>query len=1117
MFKTLFVMAIWFASPLTAQSGLGRITGTITDSSGLSVPGASVTARENRTGQVFQAVTAESGVYTVTSLPLGVYTLELKKDGFKSVSRSGLTIDVNTTLTVDITLEPGSVTERITVEATAGIIQTENASIGNSRYEVQLKNLPVIVREIQTLVGQTAGVPAGVTDVIGGTFNQGGRSAMQIASDGASVNAFQTTAWPAIDGIGRRADLSIPSVDAIAEVKFVSGGANAEFSQPTQVIVATKSGTNEFHGSAYEFYRSGGMGARRWEDAVRTSFVRHQFGGTFAGPIKRDKSFFLASADIFRHAATQSTNVRYPTDPERNGNLSSYQLRVDAAGRPAPVAPLDPMNSGLPFPNFTIPTSRISPVSVELLKSIPSAPQPGGRISNFNANYFKPLKDNSEKYDFRWDHNFSSADRFFAKATIAHLDQASRYSGDVPGPIGSSSKNQWNQTVGATWTRMLDPASILDLQFTWRNLPFKNIPTGGDTKFPVAIKDVNPEPPFAGPPAIAIGSNAVGIGVLFDRLLFNYSADYNWSLDPAYTRTVGSHTIKAGASILKGWKTTELASPPYGRFTTASDFNNPRSTSSASGDAFADFLLGYPSSTDVTIGEYGGFQTKQNFSFFLQDDWKVTQRLTLNYGIRYDYFGYWSEIHGRQAVSDMQTGKIMIPDGSLSKVHPAFKQFAGSYIEARDRGLPNTFILPNRLDFTPRAGFAYRMKDAFVLRGAFGMYNVDNSINEFRGQVNVAPFVRRANLSRSLLISQNVDVNRIYTFQNPTADSSTAGANTQLTTLDGFFPHYPTMKIAAWNVTLERQFGRLIGVRASYAGNTGMHLSRTVRVNSCVPGPTECLARASNDPAGRKWTQFGTSAGQRAGDGTSNYHALELEITRRFAGGLFLNANYAYAKTLRMEPVASNPIADPQGRYDWGPVPGQPPHVFHFNFVYDLPFGPGRKYLSGRSAQSWILRDWSISGLTTWQDGSYLTITAPNGQSPTGANTNRADRIKDGRFDQGGRSRHEKAYQWFDPAAFSQPAFINPAASRPTRQFGSAASGAILGPRFFSYDMTISRAIPIAERYRLQFRAEIFNPFNVPMLGNPETSVVSPVFAQIRTSNANYSPRNLQLGMRLDF
>lgn len=1119
MLKTVFIALLPLAIPLAShgQSGLGKITGSIADSSGLSVPGASISARESRTGQIYKVASNDTGVYVITPLPLGNYALDIKKEGFKAVSRTNLIIDVNAGLTIDVVLEPGSVIEKIIVEATGAVIQTENATIGNSRYEVQIKNLPVIVREIQTLVGQTAGVPAGSTDIVGGTFNQGGRSAMQVASDGAQVNSFQTTAWPAIDGIGRRADLSLPSLDAIAEVKVISGGTNAEFSQPTQVIVATKGGTNDLHGSAYEFYRSGGMGARRWEDAVRTSFVRHQFGGTVAGPIKKDKSFYLFSADLFRHSATQSSNVRYPTDAERAGDLRSYQQRLDAAGRPAPVSPLDPLNSSLPFPNSIIPSSRLNPVALELLKLIPAASLPAGRVADFNANYFKPLKDNSEKYDIRWDHNLSSADRFFVKATIAHLDQASRYAGDVPGSLGASAKNQWNQTAGATWTRVVNPHSVLNLQFTYRSLPFKNVPSGGDQKFAIPIKDLNPAAPFAGPPAIAIGANAVGIGVLFDRLLFNYSADYNWAADPTYTLTFGRHTLKAGASVLKGWKTTELASPPYGRFTTASDFNNARSTSSASGDAFADFLLGYPTSTDVTIGEYGGFQTKLNYSLFIQDDWKLTSRLTLNYGLRYDNYGYWNETNGRAAVSDMSTGKILIPNGSLAKVHPAFQSFASRFIEAGARGLPNTFLQPNKFNFTPRAGFAYRLRDTFVLRGAFGIYNVDNNVSEFRGQVNVAPFIRRANLTRSLLLSQNVNVNNVYTFLNPAANSSTAGADTQLTTLDGFAPDYPTMQVTAWNFTLEKQLGNRIGLRGTYAGNRGNHLSRSVRVNACPAGPTECLARTAADPTGRKWTQFNTSAGQRAGDGKSNYHAMELEITRRFDKGLFLNANYAFAKIMRMDPIASDPVANPFSQYDWGPVPGQPAHVLHFNFVYETPFGPGRKFLSSGGPASYLLRDWSISGMGTWQAGDYLTVSAPNGQTPTGANNNRADRLADGRLDQAERTRNDKAFQWFSPSAFAQPAFLNPTASRPTRQFGSSGSGAITGPRFFSYDMTVSRSFVVAERYRLQMRAELFNPFNVPMLGTPDLSVVSPTFARIRTSNPAYSPRNLQIGMRLDF
>jgi hypothetical protein len=1093
------------AAPVLAQTGLGKITGTITDSAGLATPAAEVVATHRATGEVRRVSSNASGVYVLSPLALGDYSLEARKEGFKTASRANIRIDVNSTVTIDLALEVGNVAERITVQDKSLAIETENAAIGNSRYEVQLKNLPVIVREIQTLVGQTAGVPAGSTDTVGGTFSQGGRSAMQVTSDGAQVNPFQTTGWPAIDGIDRRADLAIPSIDAITEVKFTTSGGNAEYIAPTQVVVAMKSGTNQLHGSAFEFYRSGGMGARRWEAPERQSFVRHQFGGTAGGAIRKDKTFYFGSADVFRHTAGLITNVRYPTAAERAGDLRSYLQRPGA-----PVNVLDPLNSGLPFPNNTVPTARLSPVSTELLKSIPDAPLPA-RVSDFNAAYFKPQFDNSEKYDLRVDHNLNQRDKLFAKATLAHLDQASRYAGDVPGSIGASAKNQWNHTVSANWTRIVNPTTILVAQFTFRSMPFKNIPSGGATQFPVRINDLAPQPPFAGPPAIAIGSNAVGIGTLFDRLLFNFSADYGYTLDPTLTKTIGNHTVKAGFSWLRGAKTTELASPPYGRFTTASDFNNARSTTSATGDAFADFLLGFPSFTDVTIGEYGGFHKKQNWHLFLQDDWKATQRLTLNFGLRYDNLGLFEEWKGRAAAGHFPTGKIVVQDGTKSKVHPAFAQFASRYVEASEVGLPGTFVRPNNRDFAPRFGAAYRIKPDFVLRGGFGLYYVDFTVNEFRNSINVAPFVRRAQLTRSLLISQQVSVNSVYTFQNPTANSSAAGADSQLTTLDGFAPGYPTQRTYAWNVSLEKDLGRNMGVRGSYAGNVGRNLSRSVRVNGCVPGPSECLARAATDPSGRKWTLFDMNMGQRAGDGTSNYNGVELELTKRWANGLFANVNYAYSRVFRLEPTASNPVAAPQWRYDYGPVAAQPPQVFHWNFVYDLPIR------SSKGPAGLVLGGWSVSGLGTWQSGAALTVTSPNGQTPTGATTNRADRVADGRLDQSGRSRGEKAFRWFDTAAFRQPDFLDSRAARPTRQFGNSASGVLLGPSFFGYDMTLQKSVAVREKYRVQFRVELFNPFNIPMLGAPDTSVVSANFGRIRTSNTAYGPRNVQLGARLDF
>lgn len=1099
------------ALPLIAQS-IGRITGTVSDNSGAAVAGAAVEAVSAQTGEIRTVTTNNSGTYSLSPLPVGSYQLRVRKEGFKLSTRNDVRVDVNSTATLDIALEVGNVTESITVQAQAAAIETENAAVGNSRYETQLKQLPVIVREVQTLVGQTAGVPYGNTDTVGGTFNQGGRSAMQIVADGAQLNPLQTTGWPAIDGIGRRADLSMPSMDALQEVRWATNGGNAEYAQPTQVIAASKSGTNGLHGSLFEFYRSGGMGARRWEAANRESFVRHQFGGTVGGPIKRDKMFFFGSADVFRHTSNLVLNARYPTAAERSGDLSSLLNRPDGT----PIRVLDPL-TGQPFPGNIIPGSRISPVATELFKLIPDAPL-SARLTDFNAVYVKPQFDNSEKYDGRFDYNVTEHIRFFARATVARLDQASRYSGDVPGPHGASTKKQWNQTIATNLTSVLNPSTIAVFQFSYRNLPFRNIPSAGTERFAVPINDVDPEPPYAGPPAIAIGNNGLGVSPLFDRLLFNVSEDYGYTVDPNLTKIVGNHTFKAGFTYLNGRKTTEIASPPYGRFTTASDFNNARSTTSATGDAFADFLLGYPSSTDVTIGDVGGFHRKTNWHLFFQDDWKITPRLTLNLGLRYDNFGFFEEQYGRAAVAGYSDGRIVIPDGSGGEVHPAFQQFSNRYVEAKAAGLPNTFVKPNNHDFAPRVGAAYRFTPTFVVRGGFGVYYVDYTINEFRNSINVAPFVRRAQLSRSLLLSQNVDVNALYTFQNPTANSSAAGADTQLTTLDGFNPDYPTMRLYSWNFTLEKDLGWGLGLRTSYVGNIGRNLSRSVRINACPPGPTECLARTASDPTARKWQQFGLDAGQRAADGRSNYNAWEIELQKRFSNGILFDVNYAWARAFNSLYQATDPVANPLSKYDYGPVPAQPTNVFHWNYVYELPYGKGKRFgSSAPGALNFLAGGWQLSGIGTWQSGTALTVLAGVGQSPTGATGNRADRIADGKRDHNGLSRGDKAFQWFDTSAYRVPAFVNSSANRPTRQFGTAASGSVYGPSFFTFDTTAQKNFYIAEHYKLQFRVEVFNPFNAVMLSDPDVNASSANFGRIRTSNPNYTPRNIQLGLRLDF
>ncbi|HUS07400.1 MAG TPA: TonB-dependent receptor, partial [Bryobacteraceae bacterium] len=979
MFGCTACLLLW--TGLALAQGSGKITGLATDNSGGVIPDAQVTASNPGTGDVRRTISNNAGVYVLSALPVGLYNVRAEKQGFKTITRPGMRIDVNSAITLDLKFEVGTVAENVTVEANATTIETENQSISSSRYLQQVQNLPVAVREVHQLIGLSPGVSYGLKGSASGNYtpSSGQWAPWQVIADGAELNnagAFNN--WTGIDGVGRRADLNSPNLDAIAEVHFTTTGGNAEYSQPTQGIVATKSGTDQYHGSAYEFYRSGGMGARRWEAARRDSFVRHQAGASFGGPIKKSKMFFFGAYELFRYKSIQSFNSRYPTAAERAGDLSGLLGRTDAQGRPAPVRLFDPFNKGQVFPNNVIPSSRLSPVALELLKLLPDGATPSGSLTAFNSVYTKPLKDNSDKWDARYDYNVNDANRLFARITWAHLDQASRYSGNVPGLFGGDAKKQWNAVVSTNWTRVMSPTLVASFQASFRSMPFKNTPTDGSEAFPIKINGLDPKPPFAGPPAILVGSNGLGIGSpdsgspagsfsgLFDRLLFNYQADYDYAFDPTITKIAGGHTFKAGFHFRRDYTTQELAGRPYGRYTTASDYNNAGSTVSATGDAFADFLLGLPSTTDVAIGKPGGWESGTTYGAFVQDSWKVNARLTLDLGVRYDSFGFFEEMNKRASIADFKTGKILIPHGGSANILPEFAPFASQFLESDKAGLPNTFVHPNRWNFSPRLGFAYRINNGFVARSAFGIYTVDTVGYINFDQVNNPPIVLRSQLTRNLLLSRGVDVNSQYTFQNPTAGLATAAANTLLSSMIGYTADYPAQRTYTWNFTLEKDLGHNLGARASYVGNAGRHIPRTVEVNACPPGMTVCLSRPAGDPTARALLQYDVNIGAHTADGQSHYHSMEVDLNRRFSNGLLFDVNYTWSKLLALATIATNPVAAPQWSYDLGPVPFAPPRILHFNYVYELPVGKGRHFASRMPAVAEaVLGGWTISGLST--------------------------------------------------------------------------------------------------------------------------------------------------------
>ncbi len=1116
----LLSLALLAANVVWAQQ-TGGISGVITDSQGASIEGAQIAATNQGTGALRTVTTTANGTYALSELPLGQYTLEVSKSGFKTLRQPNIVIDINSALTLNLSMSIGNVNEQVMVTGTPPMIDTENQELGNYRFSEQLQNLPIIVREVQTLVGQTPGVPYGTgvkvasdTDTVGGTFNPGGssRSAMVVLSDGTQLNSFQTTGYPAIDGIQRRADLPVPNLDTISQFKLVTNGASAEYMSPVATIIATKSGTNDFHGSAYDFYQSGGLSAHVWSIKQPQSYVRQQYGGSLTGPIKKDKVFFAAAAEAFSFDEVNNTNVRWPTAAEASGNLSELS---NPAQIKTPEYIYDPL-TGRPFPNNIIPSNRISPVSSALLQLIPTAPAPAS-LTAFNAVSSKPEYDKSQKYDGRLDWDPSPKNLIFGRTTLGHIDQASVFKGTVPGNYGFEVKNYYTQVYTGSWTHILNPTTLFRLTFSRRSEPFQNTPTYGNTVFSVPIENLTPAAPFAGPPAVTNGSDGAGISDLVDRDFLNFSKDNDYQFSPSFQKEIGNHTLAAGLFFLHGQKTEQLAAPPWGQYTTASNYNTSAtkytsSATSATGDAFADLLLGLPSTTNVTVGPAGGFLAKTTWSIWVQDDWKATPNLTLNLGLRYDNLGFFYPTDNRGSNSDFATGQIVIPNGSQSLIQGAFQPYSSLFITTGQAGVSKGFTYSNNLAFAPRLGFAYRFLPDFVIRGGFGIYDNDFNYSAFSNEINNPPFTYQAKLTRALLIPSGVNVNSQYTFQNPTANGSPAAAASVLAGFAGFNPRYPVQTAYEYNLTLERQFG-LYAVTASYVGNLGFHIDRQVLVNACPPAPTLCTSLAAGAAGARQWQQFGTTFGENTGSGTSNYSGANIEASRHFSNGVLLDANYSFAKLLSYQYIATNPVVSPAWRYDYGPVSQQPYQVFHFNHVYELPFGRGRHFGANMNAIADSLAGgWKISGVGTWQSGQQLTVLAGTGFSPTDATTNRANRVC------GGGLSNKSLGEWFNTACYTIPALINPSAPNPTQQFGTAGIGTVIGPRWFSYDANLQKPFRIRERATLSLRLDAINIFNHPNYATPDVTVSDgAVFGTIRSANVNYIPRAFQFGGRLDF
>jgi hypothetical protein len=1228
----LFLTAIGVTS-LRAQVDTGSITGTVTDPSGAVVSGAKVTLTNEGTGTSLSTTTGADGVYEFSPVRIGSYKLDLSAGGFKKEIQTHVVVDVSARVPANFKLQPGAVSETVEVTSAAPVLQSQDASVGQVIDQRSVNDLPLNGRNFTFLAQLAAGVNTPQADTRGnagsGAFTANGNRPAQnnYMLDGIDNNS------DTVDFLNGTNFVVLPPVDAIQEFKVQTSDFSAEYGRSgAAVLNATiKSGTNQFHGAAWEFFRNDKLDAPDYfEDAghvPKGELRQNQFGGMIGGPVLTNKIFFFADYEGLRRIQGTILTGSVPTAAERSSGYtdftdlialqSSSGTLTDQLGRTMPYGTiLDPATtrettptSGIfvrdPFgtcpastTNFTlaacnlnmIPVGRLDPNAIKLLNLYPN-PTGSGLFSNF-ANSPK-LDEHSNAFDARLDLNANDKNQLFFR--FSYKDDPQLIPAIFGGIADGGAFQQGNQTALAqqsalAYTHVFSPNLVnvaragLNYLHTTRVSPEALNSTDIPSTF--GIPDIPQGHENGGLPAFGInglttlGSNA---------FLPSDEVSSTFQLTDDLTKIYGKHTFKMGFE----WQHVKFSTlqPPWSRGEFDYNGNYTEIPSGVpSGDqgntGRAAFLLTpVPAQNGGSVNYVGGSTNiyasnisltdngKNYYGTYFNDDWKVNSKLTVNLGLRWDFFGLVYEHHGAQAnfvPSGAPTGGPMyiLPGGS----NPANLSTSFTNLLAADgialaitnkygKGLGNS----QKANFAPRLGFAYQVTPKLVARGGFGMFyngfenrgfspnlgeNYPFQFNFNYGQPNdwTPRTFPGCSAVSSVGYTATFEAGFACTPLNPTLVQANGLG------LRGIQFNYQTPYTMSGNFTLQYQLTPTLTVQAGYVTSLARHLEVFPGSNNptqILPTGTQLTntAGANGGPGsgafaasqgGLPFPDFGGNNSYALTAGNSFYHGLQTRAEKRFASGLNFLATYTWSKT-RTDAVdllnggsnAGYRAPDIVGlgiHYDYGLAPFDIRNVFHLSGGYELPFGKGKRYLADSGAASKVFGGWSVNTSLVLQGGQPITLTCPSNTVSTSASSNCYDLIVPGQSL--GRGFHidsnGKLSFFNNPKAFSQPAPCT-ALPCPVSALGGPPDQ-IAGPPFKRMDFSIFKNMQLSERFRLEFRTEIFNIFNHPNFNAPNFggngvvavsgsgNYTSSSFGEIgSTRDAPYDPRQIQFALKLYF
>jgi carboxypeptidase family protein len=1042
-------LAVNAFAQLASQTAL---VGTVTDPGDLVVPGVQVVAVNTGTKDRYEATTNAEGYYNIQFVRAGTYEITMTVSGFQTFKASGVEVANNQIVRTNAVMKVGGLAESVNVEAKAQVLNTDSAVVSETISQRAIVDLPTSGRNVWSLASTTPGVLGGLNSDIGLSFRGAGQREIQ--------NSLS------LDGISSSSNLLAatsmrPIADAVTEIQVQTGSTSAEYGSylGVHVNVVTKSGTNMFHGSVFEFFQDDALDQRGYFENranPKNPRRRNQFGVQMDGPVVipglyngRNRTFFMGAYEGVRGEALSSPFATVPTALMRQGNFSEVTTAIR-----------DPL-TGEPFPGNIIPTSRLSPVSLKLLDYYP-APTATGLSNNYQGTAANT--DDVDQTLVRVDQNLGNKVRLSVRHNWHDSFNSNVFNSTIP--ITEVTQPRVNKNTLFSYTHTLKPTLLNDFRIGYHRIDFDTLnyfavngisAAGADLGIPGFNGDVQFKNP--GLPSINVANFAsLGVG---GSNWYQFDTTFQMSNVLAYTR--GSHNLRSGFDLRRLATGRRAANDPRGLFSFTNDIT---------GYSMAAFMLGLPRTvippTDQIQGHVGGWRN----GFFVNDVWQASRNVTLSLGLRYE----------------MNT-PVQTYEGLATMLAEDFETIIPATLPAKGF----KFTEPNYKDIAPRLGATYRLGEKTVVRAGFGIYYNPNQMNSFTFLTNNPPLAAVTTFTSDA-------TNPTLSFASPSGTVGAAGRPDMISPTR----ELPNARKDQWSFDIQRELARGTALDLQYIGSHTSHLDRSFFNNTPQPGPGAVDARRPSQKfRDRRIIQ---------NDLEADYDAVSIILRKRMSFGLQGDAHYTWSRTRDMS-THSNGGGATMDNYDiqrdYGPANWDVPHRFVASYIYDLPFLKN----SSQPLLKYLVAGWQISGVTTVQSGTPVNITFTDDRANIGrTGLQRPDLVGAvPKFSCQPNSAGATAVarlqliNCYDATAFALPAQYT---------FGNASRNLLRGPKFASTDVSVMKNLPVGNGMQFQVRAEVFNLFNTVNYGNPNSSFGSAAFGSITSAG---SMRQMQISGKIFF